>query len=148
MNNFIVRSKSRKRKNAYVVKIEGVLANYNAFGGCKEMPLIVAEKNGEIQKTDGWAATTMFKNPGALDIVLNHEKYKEIFGERIASMIIDYCDKNSGIPVVTLFPNMIWVDGENMNDVLGRMNHETRRDCLRQIKMRKDLLRNFETRYK
>ena len=140
----IDRSKSRKKKTTYIVKIDGVLANYSAYEMCKNTPLIVLEKNGEYQSSGGWDVATEFLNPGANDMDVNFKLYKQIFGERIASMVIEYNDRETGKPVITLFPNIILSQYSKLADSLARLNHETRRDCVRQIRLRENLYSKFD----
>ncbi|MBO7509239.1 MAG: hypothetical protein J6T57_03120 [Alphaproteobacteria bacterium] len=146
----IDRSKSRKKKTTYVVEIDGMLVNYSSFEKCENTPLVVSEKNGEVQQQNdsGWKLTTMFKNPGANAMVTNSKLFKLIFGEKIARMIIEYNDKETGKPIITLFPDMIYTEYGGIAESLTHLNHETCRDCLRQIKLREDLYRQYEAKYR
>ena len=62
------------------------------------------------------------------------------FDEKTATTIIEYLDMSSGKPVLYIFPTGMHIIDEYKNDYATHLNHATRRDIARQIKLRQKLL--------
>ena len=154
---------THKKKNTYIVQLSNVLASFNAFAACQETPLPVIILNGEqIQKPGDWMASKQFPNPCATKMAHDFKYCKPIMGEKIASTIVEYLDKETNEPAVTLFPQnqtyfhksgisdiiKVTKQGENINiwfargaEIdLARLNHASRQDFINQVLLRNNLL--------
>lgn len=130
---------SQKKKNTYIINFN-TFCDYDLFSGCKEVPMAVKCENSKITETlGGFVETKKFPNPCAAEMAINHKKNSEIMGDKIASTVIEYLDKETGKPVVQLYPDAYHVfdDDDNFRD---RLNHASRRDFKRQIEKRLLLL--------
>ncbi|MDE6481833.1 MAG: hypothetical protein K2L25_03390 [Alphaproteobacteria bacterium] len=129
-----------KKKNTYSIKFKH-LVNYRMFELSDSTPLVVAKKNGtEIKQTGVWDVTTEFPNPGAIDMGLNFEPLKNQIGEKMATTIIEYLDKETNRPVVTVFPTYLYIHNGYDNNFHTHLNHATRKDLQYQITMRRNAL--------
>lgn len=136
---------SKKKKNTYQIKFS-TFAQDNLFSLCKNTPLAVVVLNGkQVQNTDGWMTGTEFPNPCANEMQSQQSMLREILGEEIATQIIEYLDKETGEPVLQLYPSRIHFF---RRDYAERLNHATRRDLARQIAVREQLARDFFDRQK
>lgn len=136
---------SSKKKNTYQIKFSA-FSGLNAFELCKNTPLAVVVLNGkQVQNTDGWMTCTEFPNPCANEMQSQQSMLREILGEEIATQIIEYLDKETGEPVLQLYPSRIHFF---RRDYAERLNHATRRDLARQIAVREQLARDFFDRQK
>lgn len=136
---------SKKKKNTYQVKFSP-LAPLHYFSGCKTTPMAVIILNGKQIQTDGWLKCTEFPNPGASDMVTKQNTLREIMGEKISTQIIEYLDKNTGKPVVQVFPEMMYVFDGYEQDYMQHLNHASRRDLNKQIALRERLINEFIAR--
>lgn len=131
---------TKKKKNTYVIK-QPVLGGDSAFELCQSTPLVVVEINGKpVENKSGWLTSLDFPNPAAVNMVKSFEKLKPIMGEKMASTIIEYLDKETGEPVAMLFPTNEVMTRGDLADFLKCLNHKTRQDFFRQIKIRDNLL--------
>ena len=110
---------THKKKNTYIVKVNNLMADTSAFGMCQNTPLPVIVQNGQrVQNgTGAWMRGTNFPNPAAASMQAEFDVLKPVMGEKLASMIIEYLDKDTGRPVLTLFPTSVYVhDGYEKAD--------------------------------
>ena len=112
-------------------------------------PLGVVKLNGKPYGdiSSGFVTCVLFDNPFAIQTANGFKQNKEIFGEKIATTIIEYRAwnaKKGDEPVITLYPAVLEYKGEIIEDALAQLNHATRRDCLYQIKLRENLYRQYE----
>lgn len=131
---------SKKNKNTYVVKIIPHLNKQ--FSLCNEIPLAVVKLNGKpVQEDAGWMHSTRFPNPAAITMVEMYNDLKPIMGESLASTIVEYQDKETKRPIALLFPtNEMLARCESLEELSQRLNHATRHDLERQIKIRNKYL--------
>lgn len=131
---------SHKKKNTYVIKLSS-LVDYSVFGMCKNTPLAVIEKNGQsVQNApSGWLQCTQFPNPCALYLTTEYNLLKTTMGKKAAT-VIEYLDKDTGAPVLMLFPQTIHVFDGYENDYKSHLNHASRRDLEYQMALRSQLI--------
>lgn len=130
---------SKKLKNTYTVKFSP-FCDTGLFCLCKTTPLAVIKLNGQTtQPSDGWLSCTMFPNPYASEMQAAYQDMAK-FDEKTATTIIEYLDMSSGKPVLYIFPTGMHIIDEYKNDYATHLNHATRRDIARQIKLRQKLL--------
>lgn len=131
---------TKKMKNTYIVRLN-TMSMPGAFEWCPSTPLAVIKINGveTDNANSGFMSCTQFPNPGASTIdVLYHRapEWRIIMGDQVATTIIEYMDKQSGKPVLMLYPNghvHSLVANEDANTVIGtRLNHASRRDFIYQ----------------
>ncbi len=135
---------TKKKKNTYVIK-QPVLGGYSTFELCQSTPLAVVTINGKpVDNKSGWLTSLDFPNPAATNMVKSFKELKPIMGERMASTIIEYLDKETGEPVAMLFPTNEVMTRGDLADFLKCLNHKTRQDFFRQIQIRERLLNNLK----
>ncbi len=124
---------TRKHKNTFIVNIITFLCDYTIFN--HDIPgmtcLTVTSINGAKLKNDTHGMhKAYFPNPGAARIPENFSMLAPVMGTKMACMIIEYLDKDSGVPVVTLFPNGMTHIHAPYNPFTFRhhLNHATRQD--------------------
>ena len=138
--------KSKKKKNTYQIQFSP-LAPMHMFCLCDKTPLAVVILNGQqVQPNTGWLSCTEFPNPGASDMAKKHSVLTEIMGYKMATQIIEYLDKETGKPVVQLYPEMMYVFNGYEDNYMSRLNHASRRDLKKQIALRERLISEFMTR--
>lgn len=126
-----------KKKNTYVIQLDNLLAQPELLGGCREMPLPVVKTNGvSSQATGVWMRAKSFPNPAAHDMVVAFKQLKPIMNET-ASTIIEYLDKETGVPVVQLYPTMAYIMTGFEDNYMSRLNHASRRDFMYQLNKRR-----------
>ena len=124
---------SKKKKNTYVITFN-VMADNTLFALCTTTPLPVIEINGVKQEASGGLIKGLkFPNPCANDMVRSHDILREIMGDRISATIIEYLDKDTGKPVVQVYPEGWYVFDNYSTDYITHLNHASRRDLKRQI---------------
>lgn len=129
-----------KKKNTYSIKFSH-MADYAMFGMCSATPLVIKKKNGtEITQSGTWDVATDFPNPGALEMGVNFKSLKNQIGEKMATTIIEYLDKETNRPVVTLFPTYLYIHDGYDNNFHTHLNHASRKDLQYQITMRRNAL--------
>ncbi len=132
---------SRKKKNTYLIHVQNMLMQYNLFELCKSAPLPIMSKNGTQPSTPGgWIDSIAFPNPGATKLETEYELISPYMGDRTARTIIEYLDKSTGKPVVTVFPTSIYIHDGYENNYMSHMNHASRRDFAHQLEIRKRAL--------
>ena len=133
---------THKKKNTYIVKVNNLMADTSAFGMCKNTPLPVVVLNGQrVQNVTGaWMRGTNFPNPAAALMQAEFDSLKPFIGEKMASMIIEYLDKDTGRPVLTLFPTSAYVHDGYEKDYMAHLNHASRQDLTHQLKIREQLI--------
>lgn len=131
---------TKKKKNTYIIRNK-VMSDLNLFSLCRFTPLPVIEINGQKQENStGWMSSTQFPNPAAHNLIIAFEQLKPVMGERLASTIVEYLDKDSLEPVALLFPtNEIMFRGKH-DEFMKRLNHASRQDLKRQQKIRENYL--------
>lgn len=133
---------SKKRKDTYIVTND-VMLDYNSFAFCQEVPVAIKVKNGVIEQS-GWKTCKCFPTKPVLHTMNNQPQFVEIFGEKIATTIIEYHDKDTNMPVAQLYPDSLCVfDGFEKN-YEQRLNHATRQDLKYQMALRQKLLNKYE----
>ena len=134
---------SKKKKNTYQIQFS-TLAPAHFFCMCKATPLAVVVLNGkQVQENTGWLKCTEFPNPCACDMAKKHTVLREIMGDKISTQIIEYLDKETGKPVVQVFPEMMHVFDGYEENYMTRLNHASRRDLQKQIALRERLINEF-----
>lgn len=119
---------THKKKNTFVVKFSP-LYDATLFQGCKSTPLAVVKQNGAlVQNESSWLNATKFPNPCAYNMAAEYKVLAPVMGE-LASTITEYLDKETGQPVLMLFPttDVYIFDGFEEN-YMTRLNHASRRD--------------------
>ncbi len=136
---------TKKKKNTYLMRFDGLLCDTGSFELCKMPPLPVVKINGQEQpNSHGFVQCKQFPNPGAAQMQTRYPKFKTIMGD-MARMVIEYLDKNTNEPVAYLYPDSLLVmDGyeEKYNECL---NHATRRDLQKQIEKRTKALEQLNS---
>lgn len=134
---------SKKKKNTYQIKFSP-FAQDDLFSLCKNTPLAVVVLNGkQVQKNDGWLSCTEFPNPCASDMAQKHKVLSEILGPKLSCQIIEYLDKETGKPVVQIYPESMYVFDEYNDNYMQRLNHASRQDMQHQISLRVKLINDF-----
>lgn len=137
---------SKKKKNTYVITYN-VMADAKLFGMCPATPLPIVEINGKKQdQTSGFISCKQFPNPCANDMVRSHDILREIMGERISATIIEYLDKDTGKPVVQVYPEGWYVFDNYGPDYMTHLNHASRRDLKHQLKIRDNMINEYIAR--
>lgn len=132
-----VRRAQQKKKNTYVLKISGLQSMPGIFAMCKSTPLPVIVKNGQqTQSESDWMAATSFPNPGALHMQMEYKFLEPYMGEKMASTIVEYLDKETGRPVLMLFPTTCHIFDGYENNYMEHLNHASRRDLQYQMHKR------------
>ena len=132
---------SKKRKDTYIVT-KNVMLNYNCFAFCQEVPLAIKVKNGVIEQSD-WKPCKHFPVKPALHTMNNLPEFIKIFGEKIATTIIEYHDKDTNMPVVQLYPDRLYVFDGFEDNFEQHLNHATRQDLKYQKALRQNLLNKY-----
>lgn len=128
---------SKKKKNTYTI-VFSVFVPINLFSLCKESPLGLATVNGKQESFGyGWTKCKTFPNPAAIDMANNYPLFREIMGEKLSTTIIEYLDKDTGAPVLQVYPHMVHIFDGYENDYIAHLNHASRRDFERQLALRK-----------
>jgi len=133
---------TKKKKNTYIVHLGGMITP-GMHELCSSTPLVVVKLNGvpteNTQKA--FATCTRFPNPGACQmevLFFDAPEWRIIATDKTAQTIIEYLDKESGKPVLVLYPTghaSSLVPGMDVNTVVAtRLNHASRRDFIRQYK--------------
>lgn len=107
--------------------------------------MVVVELNGKkVNQDTGWKSGTEFPNPGASDMVVAFKQLQPIMGEKLASTIVEYLDKETNEPVAMLFPtNDIMYREDAGKNFTNRLNHATRQDLKRQMSVREKYLKKL-----
>lgn len=161
--------KTHKKKNTYIVSLNGVMADLGLFELCKTMPLAVVTLNGkEYQPQGGFMKCTEFPNPGATQMFYAFKHLKPLMGEKLSATIVEYLDKYSGKPVLTLYPqNHVYFHNLNKSavvhventdegkclyiqnidkldmDEMYKLNHASRHDLFAQVEMRQKFIKEY-----
>lgn len=139
---------TKKKKNNYIVKISDFGTN-KFFEFCNNTPLAVIEINGQkVQDETDWSKCKEFPNPGAYVMAQTFEPLKDIMGERLASTIVEYLDKETKEPVVLLYPTNHISYKTNQKDYLSRLNHASRKDLKYQLEIRQRFLEKLKQNQK
>ena len=133
-----------KKKNTYVVKLNGLLAQPRMFAGCRQTPMPVARENGRDFETSGaWMASKQFPNPNAQTMVTEYKNLSGLLG-KYASTIIEYMDKdNPTKPVLLLFPTTVYIFDGYESDYMDHLNHASRRDFMHQLDLRRQMINSL-----
>lgn len=136
---------THKKKNTYIVKLNNLMIDAFAFGMCDKMPLPVIILNGQPTQNDqnGWLKCTKFPNPAAVEMQATFSEMKPVMGEKVASTIIEYLDKETGRPVATLFPTVLYIHDNYENDYMAHLNHASRQDLNHQLVLRQELIKKY-----
>ena len=139
---------SKKKKNTYTIRFSPF---YDAglFSMCKTTPLGVVTLNGRtIQSNSGWISYTDFPNPCASDMATQQHWLHQALGSKLSTTIIEYLDKETGKPVLQLYPNGVHIFDGYEENYPQHLNHASRRDLEKQFNLRKRLLENYFTKQK
>lgn len=119
---------SQKKKKTIVIKFSP-LYDTTLFQGRKSTPLaIVKENSTKIQNESGWLKCTEFPNPCAYHMAAEYKILAPIMGE-LASTITEYMDKETGQPVLMLFPTTdVYIFDSFEENYMSRLNHASRRN--------------------
>ncbi len=129
---------SKKNKNTYTVRFSGS-ARY--FGESDATPLQIVSINGQnVENSDAWARAIPFPNPATHNMVTSFAQLKTTMGEKLASTIIEYLDKDTFEPAILLFPTGEIVYDWRRPDFIYRLNHASRRDLQWQRNIRKQYM--------
>lgn len=150
---------THKKKNTYIVQLTDMLVDFDAFSRCQNTIMHVATLNGKaMQPEGGWLRCAEFPNPCATKMANEFKHYEPVMGEKLASTIIEYLDKNTGEPVLSLFPQnqvhfhktgisaivkitqeqdniCMWLPNGAENEAM-RLNHASRQDFFHQVMLR------------
>lgn len=131
---------SKKKKNTYEIALSGAMVDTSCFRLCKATPLAVIILNGkQVQEnTTGFLSCTEFPNPYASEM---QSVYKQMagFDKKIATTIIEYLDKDTNQPVLYVFPHGVHINDGYEQTYAKHLNHASRRDLDKQIKLRQEL---------
>ena len=137
---------SKKKKNTYIIKFSS-FCDATLFSMCKTTPLGVITLNGrEIQPNSGWISCTEFPNPCATQMAAQQHLLSEALGTKTATTIIEYLDKETGKPVLQLYPNGVHIFDGYEENYAQHLNHASRRDLEKQFNLRKRLLDEYFTK--
>lgn len=138
---------TKKKKNTYIINHRGLINAY-LFSDNKTTPLAIIEINGEkISHSNGWRNCFQFPNPAAYNMIKQFDKLKPVMGERLACTIIEYLDKETEDPVALLFPtNEIMYCEDAGSNYLNRLNHATRQDLDKQMRIREKHLQMLKSK--
>lgn len=124
--------------------------NLSLFSSELATPMTVIELNGKkLSNSYGWKDCVEFPNPAAANMITSFKKLEKIMGERLASTIVEYLDKDTNDPVAMLFPtNEIMYRDDIGQDFTQRLNHATRQDLRRQLAVRERFLKKLTEKQK
>ena len=131
--------KTHKKKNTYLLRLDSTFLDLTLFGLCKDTLIPVVKKNGVPANTSGWSTALRFPNPAAQDMARSYKDFKPVMGD-LAATVVEYLDKDSGQPVVQVYPNMVFVFDGYERDFKQHLNHASRRDFDYQLQRRQQLL--------
>ena len=127
---------SKKRKNTYTITFN-TLINNGMFSNCKQTPMPLITINGQKQDTNtGFIKSKPFPNPCANEMAVHHEQIAKSMGEKIATTIIEYLDKETNKPVIQLYPTTFYIFEDYKKDYLSHLNHATRRNFEYELRKR------------
>lgn len=134
---------SRKKKNTYIVTFN-TMSDATLFELCKSTPLPIIEINGKEQDiSSGFICCIQFPNPCATQMTRSHEIMRTILGDKTSSTIIEYLDKETGAPVVQVYPESWYVFDKYETNYMSRLNHASRRDLKYQLKLREQKINDY-----
>ena len=140
--------KSSKKKNTYQIRFSH-FCDLTMFKLCKTTPMGVATLNGrEVNALNSWAVCTEFPNPCASNMVQKKDILYKIMGSKLSTQIIEYLDKETGNPVIQVYPEMIHIFDGYEENYMEHLNHASRCDLQRQIALRERLISDFIARQK
>ena len=124
---------THKKKNTMVIKYSP-LCDATLFGGRRNIPLAVVKRNGvPVQNESDFMTLTEFPNPCAYNMAVEYKVLSPVMGE-LARTITEYLDKETGQPVLMLFPTTdVYVYDGFENNYMERLNHASRRDFYYQV---------------
>lgn len=124
---------THKKKNTFVIRFSP-LYDATLFEGCKSTPLAVVKRNGvQVQNETGWLSCTEFPNPCAFHMAAEYKVLAPVMGPA-SRTITQYLDKETGKPVLMLFPTTdVYIYDGYEDDYLKHLNHASRRDFYHQV---------------
>lgn len=139
---------SQKKKNTYQICYTH-FCDLTMFELCRNTPMGVATINGKpLFPDEAWMHCTEFPNPCACDMAKKKDVLREIMGPKISTQIIEYLDKETGEPVIQVYPHMLHVFDKYKENYMERLNHASRHDLSKQIALREKLISDFMARQK
>ena len=138
---------SKKKKNTYTITFN-VFTQLELFELCSSTPMPVISLNGKPQDTNGtgFISSKEFPNPCASTMVKERKLLADILGPKISHQIIEYLDKDTGQPIVQVYPDIVYIFDKYEQDYLTRLNHATRQDLQYQIALRRNLINEYMKR--
>ena len=139
---------TKKKKNTYILDMHNALYDAEMFSWCDDTPMQIVMKNGQYASdaNQGFAELTPFPNPMTTDMIQVYSITKPVMG-KLAATVVEYLDKDTGEPVLMVFPHTTRVvlknQQEDAQQALARLNHATRRDLFRQLKMRDKFIKQI-----
>lgn len=130
---------SKKKKNTYTIKFSP-FCDSTVFGLCRSTPLAVVTLNGKnVQDVNsGFLSCTQFPNPFASNMQTVYATLVDL-DKKTASTIIEYLDKDTNQPVLYVFPHGVHINDGYEKTYAKHLNHASRRDLDKQIKLRQEL---------
>lgn len=125
---------THKKKNTYKIEMSTPLYNPTLFQLCQTTPMPVDQKNGTEVSRDTWRTCVRFPTYGAQKMIKMYKHIQPVMGD-VARTIVEYLDKESGKPVAYLFPTDLYCMAD-----LSRLNHASRQDLNKQIRIRENML--------
>lgn len=130
---------SKKKKNTYTVIFSNFMPTH-LFELCPETPLALVAQNGtKLLNDDGWVGCKLFPSPAAIEMARDYPRFREIMGETLSTTIIEYLDKNTGRPVLQVYPDTVYVFDGYEQDFKSHLNHASRRDFEHQLALHKKI---------
>lgn len=135
---------TKKKKITYLIE-HSVFYDPTRWQFCEKIALQAKKINGQSMQ-GAWKKLTPFPNPGAYEMAAQREDLFPIMGEKMATTIIEYLDKETNKPVITLFPTYVHIHDGYEKNYQERLNHASRKDLNYQIMMRQRALKNAKQR--
>lgn len=132
---------SKKKKNTYIVNFCKNI-DYKISDSNPTTPLTIIEINGKKQSS---STQIKFPAPSANEMIAGHEILCEVMGEKISATIIEYLDKATNRPVVQVYPEGWYVFDIYSTDFMSHLNHASRRDLKKQLKLREQKINDYIT---
>lgn len=136
--------KSSKKKNTYILQIPEMLMPSHKIGIPKNIPLPLIIKNGKnIQSDYGVTATKYFPTTDVCHMQWEYVATQRYMGQKLASTVVEYLDKETNKPVLILFPTTCHIFKEYSKNYMSRLNHASRRDLEYEMQKRSRLIESM-----
>ena len=131
---------TKKKKNTYVVHLDNLALKSMCFAMSNKMPFIVRSINGQHAPE---TPLLLFPNPAASTMAHQYHSMSRIMDLKMACTIIEYLDKETGQPVLQLYPNQLYIFSGFEHNYMSRLNHASRRDLKYHIAQREQLWKRY-----